>query len=64
MGIGCRKRRRGRGEWGNQFNSEHVTLELPMRFPSRDAKEVTGYMRLESISGVEIFVIFSAIRWY
>jgi hypothetical protein len=37
---------------------ENVSFErvkiTPVRYPSRDAMEGTGYMRLESVSGAEI----------
>lgn len=28
-----------------KFSSKHVKPEMPLRYPSGDAKEVTGYLR-------------------
>lgn len=55
------------GESGkHKFNSEHVKLEMPVRYPRTDAKEMTGRIRLESVSGVQIDIhlVFSVIRWH
>lgn len=38
----------------HKFSSERVKLEMPVRYPSTDAKEMTGCIRLESVSGVQI----------
>lgn len=40
----------------HKFSSERVKLEMSVRYPSRDAKEMTGYTRLESVSGVQIYI--------
>ena len=57
-GSRLQKEQAWQGEWGNHISCEHVMLEMPMRYPGGDAKEMTACMRLASVPGVERFGIF------